>query len=137
MNIDISKVEFEERVEDSLGNIVAYFIAPKEFLGDKYTEAEHSTISIEWNDCGKDMSAYTAMISPTKDGEDYDWLPLDLDISEVEQLVIKSIRVSYNPVAEAYKLLVNEMYYLNDSPDYIISAAAIEEAIEYLGEALE
>lgn len=83
------------------------------------------------------MSAYTAMISPTKDGEDYNWMPLDLDISEVELLLIKSIRVSYNPVVKAYELLVNEMYYLNDSPDYIISTAAIEEAIEYLGEALE
>ena len=137
MNIDISKVEFEERVEDSLGNTVAYFIAPKEFLGDKHPEAEHSTISIEWNDCDKDMSAYTAMISPTKDGEDYDWMPFDLDISEVELLLIKSIRVSYNPVVEAYKILVDEIKHANDSPDYIISSVAIEEAIGYLGEVLE
>lgn len=135
MSIDISKVEFEERYEGNLGNTVAYFIAPKEFLGNKYPEAEHSTISIEWNDSNKDMNAYAVMISPTKDGEDYDWTPFDLDISEIEQLVIKSIRASYNPVAVAYEILVKTLH--NPKSTETEYTMAMEEAIGYLGEALE
>lgn len=147
MNIDISKIEFDARVEDDLGNNIAYFIAPKELLGDKYPEAEHSTISIKWNECGKDMSEYTVMISPTKDGEDYDWMPFDLDVNDSELLLIQTIKASCDPVSnvnnilvnisEAYKILVDEIEHASNSPDYIISSVAIEEAIEYLGEVLK
>lgn len=31
------------------------------------------------------------MISPTKDGEDYDWMPFELDVGDIEQLVTRGL----------------------------------------------
>lgn len=91
-DIDISKFEFEERFESALGYTVLYFIAPKELIADRYPEAEHATICIEWSDSDKEMDNYSVTISPTKDGEDYDWIPLELDVSDVEQLIAKGLQ---------------------------------------------
>ncbi len=92
MDIDISKFEFEERFESALGYTVLYFIAPKELVVDRYPEAEHATVCIEWSDSDKEMDNYSVTISPTKDGEDYDWIPLELDVSDVEQLIAKGLK---------------------------------------------
>lgn len=91
MNIDISKFEFEELVEGAFGSTVLYFIAPKELVAEKHPEAEHATISIEWNDSDKEMDNYSVMISPTKDGEDYDWIPFKLDVSDIKKLVASGL----------------------------------------------
>ena len=92
MDIDISKFEFEERFESALGYTVLYFIAPKELVADGYPDAEHATVCIEWSDSDKEMDNYSVTISPTKDGEDYDWMPLELDTSDIEQLIAKGLK---------------------------------------------
>ena len=43
----------------------------------------------------------------------------------------------YNPVERAYAILVEEMRKSNDDPDYTINYGRVEEAIGFLGEALE
>lgn len=91
-DIDISKFEFEERFESALGYTVLYFIAPKELVSDKHPEAEHATVCIEWSDSDKEMDNYSVTISPTKDGEDYDWTPVELDVHDVEQLIAKGLQ---------------------------------------------
>lgn len=91
-DIDISKFEFEERFESALGYTVLYFIAPKELVADRYPEAEHATVCIEWSDSDKEMDNYSVTISPTKDGEDYDWMPFELDSGDVEQLIAKGLK---------------------------------------------
>lgn len=92
MDIDISKFKFEERFESALGYTVLYFIAPKELVADRYPEAEHATVCIEWSDSDKEMDNYSVTISPTKDGEDYDWTPIELDVHDVEQLIAKGLQ---------------------------------------------
>ena len=92
MDIDISKFEFEERFESALGYTVLYFIAPKDLVADRYPEAEHATVCIEWSDSDKEMDNYSVTISPTKDGEDYDWTPFELDADDVEQLIAKVLK---------------------------------------------
>ena len=92
IDIDISKFEFEERFESALGYTVLYFIAPKDLVSDKYQEAEHATICIEWSDSDKEMDNYSVTISPTKDGEDYDWMRFDLDSYDVAQLIDKVVK---------------------------------------------
>ena len=92
MDIDISKFEFEEQFKSVLGYTVFYFIAPKELVSDKYPEAEHATACIEWSDSDKEMDNYSVTISPTKDGEDYDWMPFELDSGDVEQLIAKGLK---------------------------------------------
>lgn len=92
MDIDISKFEFEEQFESALGYTVFYFIAPKELVSDKHPEAEHATVCIEWSDSDKEMDNYSVTISPTKDGEDYDWTPIELDVHDVEQLIAKGLQ---------------------------------------------
>ena len=92
MDIDISKFKFEEQFESALGYTVLYFIAPKELVSDRYPEAEHATVCIEWSDSDKEMDNYSVTISPTKDGEDYDWMPFELDAGDVEQLIAKVLK---------------------------------------------
>lgn len=93
MDIDISKFEFEECFKSAICNTVLYFIAPKELVADKYPEAEHATVCIEWSDADKKMDNYSVTISPTKDGEDYDWMPFELDVSDIDRLVTKGIAI--------------------------------------------
>ena len=92
MDIDISKFKFEEQFKSVLGYTVFYFIAPKELVSDKHPEAEHATVCIEWSDSDKEMDNYSVTISPTKDGEDYDWTPIELDVHDVEQLIAKGLQ---------------------------------------------
>ena len=57
-----------------------YFIGPKEPISDIYPEAEYFTIHLE-------LGSRTAMISPTKAGENYDWSPLELDSDTIDRLI--------------------------------------------------
>lgn len=91
MNIDISKFKFEESYGGVFGDMVLYFIAPKELVADKYPDAEHATVCIEWNDSDKEIDNYFVTISPTKDGEDYDWMPFELDTNDIDLLVTKGL----------------------------------------------
>lgn len=81
IKLDISKIEFEEAYDDALfEEYILYFIAPKDLVKDKYPEAEHSTISLE-------LTTRTAMISPTKNGMDYDWSDIELDNDTMDKLL--------------------------------------------------
>ncbi len=135
MKIDISQIEFEERYIDTVGNVALYFIAPKEFVSDKFPEAEHATISIIYHASDKDFDNCFTEISPTTDGSDYDWYHIDLEKDDIIQLISKAAHK--NPIAEAYKILLNEVKRSDDDVAYIIDPGAIQEAIGYLGEVLE
>lgn len=81
MDIDISKIKFEEAYDNApFDEYTLYFIAPKDLVKDKYPEAEHSTISLE-------LTTRTTMISPTKDGMDYDWSDIELDNDTIDKLI--------------------------------------------------
>ena len=81
MDIDISKIKFEEAYDNApFQEYTLYFIAPKDLVKDKYPEAEHSTISLE-------LTTRTAMISPTKNGMDYDWSDVELDNDTIDKLI--------------------------------------------------
>ena len=81
MDIDISKIKFEEAYDNvPFQEYTLYFIAPKDLVKDKYPEAEHSTISLE-------LTTRTAMISPTKNGIDYDWSDVELDNYTIDKLI--------------------------------------------------
>ena len=135
MKVDISKIEFEESYIDTDGNIVLYFIAPKELVSDKFPEAEHSTISIIYHAYDKDLDNCFTEISPTTDGLDYEWSLIDLEKDDIRQLISKSAKK--NPIAEAYRILLNEIKQSDNDVAYIIDPNAIQEAIGYLGEVLE
>lgn len=81
MDIDISKIEFEEAYDNApFQEYTLYFIAPKDLVKDKYPEAEHYTISLE-------LTTRTAMMSPTKNGIDYDWSDVELDNDTIDKLI--------------------------------------------------
>lgn len=81
MDIDISKIKFEEAYDNApFQEYTLYFIAPKDLVKDKYPEAEHFTISLE-------LTTRTAMISPTKNGMDYDWSDVELDNDTIDKLI--------------------------------------------------
>lgn len=74
MNLDISKVKFEEAYDNTpFEEYTLYFIAPKDLVKDKHPEADHSTISLElrtrtahWNPVGnisKIFAKITTMIT--------------------------------------------------------------------------
>ena len=73
-NLDLTKLTFEEyNINPTFGTTTVYFVGPKELLGDKYSEAEHATVLLEFN-TNNPYGAYPEiMISPTKEGYDYDW----------------------------------------------------------------
>ena len=79
--LDISKIDFEQAYNKiPFKECMLYFIAPRELVKDKYPEAEHSTISLE-------LTTRTAMISPTKNGMDYDWSDIKLDNDTMDRLI--------------------------------------------------
>ena len=81
MDIDISKIKFEEAYDHApFQEYTLQFIAPKDLVKDKYPEAEHSTISLE-------LMTRTVMISPTKNGMDYDWSDIELDDDAINKLI--------------------------------------------------
>lgn len=92
MNIDISEVKFEESYDNvPFEEYTLYFIAPRDLVKDKYPEAEHSTISLE-------LHTRTAMISPTKNGMDYDWSDIELDNDTIDRLIaLQAAIVKENP----------------------------------------
>ena len=86
-----SRIEFEERyISEEYGTTTCYFIIDKSMLEQyrpgKYPEAEHGTISIEYPTECPDPNLTSVMISPTKDGMDYDWTALGGTPKFVESL---------------------------------------------------
>lgn len=98
MNIDISKFEFEETVYNpNYFETIYYFIGPKEAVADKYPEAESSEIALIFYTPGHiqiQPKRINAAISPTKDGEDYEWTDIYPDDQEVDTLM-KKVPIKY------------------------------------------
>lgn len=92
-DFDINKVEFEERYySEEYETVTLYFTAPKEWLNNRFPEAVHSEISVEYPANHPEAIYATVMMSPTKtdtDGnsEDYDWFDIVLLPSEIELLM--------------------------------------------------
>lgn len=104
MNIDISKIKFEEFYNNMpFEEYTLYFIAPKNLVKDKHPEAEHSTISL-------DIISRTAMISPTKDGIDYDWYDIELDNNTMDELIALYASHVRPKVPSVYKLQKNNIF---------------------------
>ncbi len=97
VNFDITKVTFEEKYESKeCSTTTLYFIAPKEWLENLYSEAAHSKLSVEFP-TDKPETCYTSVvISPTrqtKNGfEDYDWCDIDMAYDHIEALINLSER---------------------------------------------
>ena len=88
MNFDISKIQFEERVDNErFGETVLYFIAPKSMLEGKYPEAESMEISITFPQMHLEPEYASVMFSPTKDGTDYDWSRAELSYENIKALM--------------------------------------------------
>ena len=89
LDIDISDLELEERYDSELYKTTTlFFIGPKEILNDKYPEAESTEISVEFITEDPYKLYPEIMISPTKDGEDYDWNYLYIDDPDVVNKLI-------------------------------------------------
>ena len=86
------EVELEEKyVSEEYETTTLYFIAPKEMLIESYPEAESTEISIEFPTSTPHSEYATVMISPTKDGLDYDWCDKEFTEDDVEKLIVYGI----------------------------------------------
>lgn len=85
---DISKIVLEETYKSAIWNsITLYFIAPKEWINDSYPEAESCEIGVEVPIDNMDLTHTLVMISPTKDGYDYDWNYIDLPDENIGHMI--------------------------------------------------
>jgi len=90
---DISLVQFEERYDDVVYRTTTlYFIAPKEWLDNRYPEAIHSEISIEFPTNMPEARFSSVMMSPTRltddnGSEDYDWFDIELSLDVIEAMI--------------------------------------------------
>ena len=85
-------VKFDESFEDkSLGSTVAYFIAPKDILKGRYSDAIHAEISVEFPTGHPEPECCSVALSPTRfeDGaySDYDWTDISLTDKQIETLL--------------------------------------------------
>lgn len=80
--------ELEDKyVSEEYETITLYFIGPKDMVADKYPDAESTELSVEFPINNPNCKYATVMISPTKDGSDYDWYDKDLSPYEIEELI--------------------------------------------------
>lgn len=89
--IDTQFTYEESYVGNTYETTIGYFMIDKNFLEElrpgQYPEAEHGEISVEYPiDCPEASSAIV-MVSPTKDGSDYDWTDIELPYEIIEVLI--------------------------------------------------
>lgn len=81
----------EEVVSQEYNTTTLYFIAPKQILTDRYPEANHTELSVEFPTKAPEPKFASVQISPTAvfDGvlTDYDWLDIDIEYEEIETLI--------------------------------------------------
>ena len=90
--IDI-RISYEEFwLSDTNGTITGYFTIDKSLLEDfrpeQYPEAEYGELSVEYPINHPEASNAIVMISPTKDGSDYDWTAIELSNELIEELIL-------------------------------------------------
>ena len=93
------EIEFEESyIDEYYESITLYFIGPKEMVVGNYPEAESTTISVEFPINSPHSENATVMISPTKDGSDYDWSDAYFPEDEIDKLIKYAISMeeTYN-----------------------------------------
>lgn len=90
MKLDTSKLIFDGYWESVLfDDVTVYFIAPKELVGDRFGDAAKIMVTYSKHDPYNCCPEF--MISPTEDGEAYDWDFLDLDEDTANELIKMAI----------------------------------------------
>ena len=83
MKLATSKLIFDGCWESELfDEVTAYFIAPKELVADRYPDAEAAEVMISYVKSNPCECQPDIMVSPTKNGESYDWSYLELENEE-------------------------------------------------------
>lgn len=91
----IDEVELEDEWENEFtGEDTLWFSAPMKLLNGKYPEAESATLELMCELGHPEKFSLPIMVSPTKDGEDYDWNAISVDPEVAWQLLIKAGKVS-------------------------------------------
>ena len=98
LKIENYEVELEEKyVSEEYKTTILFFIGPKEMLIESYPEAESTEISIEFPTNTPHSEYATVMISPTKDGSDYDWCDKEFTDDDVEKLISYGLEKGEQP----------------------------------------
>lgn len=91
-NMNVGKMTYDEKFVIENTSVTYYFMGDSEIIKElypgKYPKAESTEISIEVVD--GNINTATVMISPTEDGEDYDWNDITLSLADIEKLLQKS-----------------------------------------------
>ena len=89
----LRKIQVEDVIRnEAFKTETVYFTVPKTISVAMYPDADCATISVEYP-VGKKRAKYAqTMISPTKDGSDYDWDYLDPPFEVIEELLRKTER---------------------------------------------
>lgn len=89
IDIDLTKFKLEDVAPSEVfGLTTLYFIGPKEVLKEFYPKCDSTEISVEFLSENPHGAYPCLMISPTKNGEDYDWSDLYIeDFAAVHKLI--------------------------------------------------
>lgn len=100
MKID-SRLTFEEAVDSEAYDTVTFYYTSdknllRELLGDKYPEADGTTLSIECPHSHVEAGYASVQVSPFKDNEgqveDYDWNDIDIPLEEIDALIDEALK---------------------------------------------
>ena len=88
----VTQFTYEESyVGNTYETTIGYFMIDKNFLEElrpgRYPEAEHGEISVEYSIDSPEANMAMVMVSPTKDGSDYDWTVIELPYEIIEELI--------------------------------------------------
>ena len=86
------RISYEESyVSSTYETTTGYFTIDKSLLEElrpgQYPEAEHGELSVEYPTERPEVNMTTVMVSPTKDGSDYDWAYVNLSYEIIEDLI--------------------------------------------------
>ena len=87
-----NRISYEESlVSGTYETTTGYFMIDKSLLEElrpgQYPEAEHGELSVEYPTEHPEANMANVMVSPTKDGSDYDWTDIDLSYEIIEDLI--------------------------------------------------
>lgn len=100
-DIDIDQIGCDGIVVDEeLGEVSLYFIAPKSLLRGNFPDANHAEIRVDYPIAHPEAIYATASMSPTKEINgvftDYDWNYISSTASEIEKLMKLAEREGYS-----------------------------------------
>lgn len=83
------RIKFEEMYRDPIYcSSTLYFIAPKDLFPEKYSDADHITVSVEVLDGYWEARCSVVKYSPTFEGIDYDWNDWDIPYEDIDKLLM-------------------------------------------------